>query len=105
MQRMTASQALEREPAALERAKAPDRLHRISRTARMEAATLAEQRADPAFVAAKQGDEQAVDHVSLMPASVVTGAGTRCRKPRCSRYFTPRSAGCRCGCRRCRSRV
>ena len=59
MEGMAAADAADRQPAALECAEPADRLHRIFRTAGHEPATGAEQGADPALVAAQQGDEQA----------------------------------------------
>ena len=65
VQRVAAAYALYRQPAALQRAKASDRLHGVLRATRRKPAAGPQQRAYEAFVEPQDGDEGAVDH-SLM---------------------------------------
>ena len=62
VQGMAAGDAAQREPAAARGAEAGDRPHRVFRAGRHEAAARAQQRADPALVAAQAADEQTIDH-------------------------------------------
>jgi hypothetical protein len=62
---MAAADATHRQPAAAQRAVAGDRLHGVFRAGRHETAAWPEQRAQPAFVRAQEGDEETIDHVGF----------------------------------------
>src|SRR5690606_26826669 len=62
VERMAAANAPQRQPAALERAETRNRGHRVLRAGRHETAARAQQGAEPALVAAQEGNEQACDH-------------------------------------------
>lgn len=62
MQRVAAAKPAHGHPAALEGAIAPDRGHRVFRTAGHEPAAGSKKGADQPFVQAQQGDEETVDH-------------------------------------------
>ena len=71
VQRMAAAHALDCQPAALQRAKTGNRLHRVFRTTGCKPATWPQQWADETFVAAQNGNEGAVDHVVIIGHLVV----------------------------------
>ena len=80
MQGMAAQYASCGEPTAFERTEPGERLYRVLRARRMEAAARPEQWAEPALVAPQDGDEQAVDHgASMRPHSWRDGASA----PKC----------------------
>jgi hypothetical protein len=53
-QRLTSQQPAHSQPASAHRTEALNRLHRVDRTARMEAAVLSEQRADESLVTSEE---------------------------------------------------
>lgn len=88
---MTAQYTAHGEPAAAECAVPGDRLHRIGGAGRMEPTARAKQRADPALVATKAGEEGAFDHGALMRSVNVGDSVHRSR-------LTPDVAGGRSAC-------
>ena len=62
MQRMATADAADRKPAALDRAEARNRGHRVLRTRRHKAAVRTQPGAEPAFVTTQDTDEKAIDH-------------------------------------------